>query len=410
MKKLKIFLITITMLANIGGTALADGMESLKSTAGITPDSILYGVDKTLENIKLAITFSGKAKVEVLSSIAEERIAESQVMAESGREDLAQGAINAYSSNMTTANEILQQIIAQTEGEGIVGSSKEETTTEEETTTSDVQPIDTTEEVKDTAAENSTVEEAANSAETNVSQETNTEETTAPNNTAEEVSTNENPGIEENKSSENSTADESASTETTTEQNSTSEEKTSEEVSKEEIKVDEEKNQELKELEAKVVAKQEKAIEILKAVQEKVSDKTKETIASVIELQTAKKEAIIQMMEKRHEFNIVKKEVIEGIAKVEELKKTGNEESIKNAEDALKVSSEKLADSKKAFKEAFVSTKAINKEVKQLNKELKKDLHREVKEGNITKEEAKKALKAVETNNGDGQLKKIIKK
>ena len=187
MKKLKIFLITITMLANIGGTALADGMESLKSTAGITPDSILYGVDKTLENIKLAITFSGKAKVEVLSSIAEERIAESQVMAESGREDLAQGAIDAYSSNMTTANEILQQIIEQTEGEDVVGSLKEETTTEEETTTSDVQPIDTTEEVKDTAAENSTVEEAANSAETNVSQETNTEETTAPNNTAEEV-------------------------------------------------------------------------------------------------------------------------------------------------------------------------------------------------------------------------------
>jgi hypothetical protein len=87
MKKLKIFVVTVAMLANIGGTAFAEGVDSFKDNAGITPDSILYGVDKALENVKLSITFTGEGKVEVLSDIAEERLGESEAMAEAGNED-----------------------------------------------------------------------------------------------------------------------------------------------------------------------------------------------------------------------------------------------------------------------------------------------------------------------------------
>jgi glucose-6-phosphate isomerase len=185
---------------------------------------------------------------------------------------------------MTTANEILQQIIEETEGKEVVGSTEEVATTQETTTA--------------------------------VNNGTSAETTTVVNST-------------------------------------TSGAITGEITNEEEVKVDEEKNQEIKDLEAKLIAKQEKSIEVLKSIQDKVSDNAKDTIAAVIEMQTAKKEAMIQMVEKRHELNAVKKELAEVITQVKDTKESGNEEAVKAAEEALKASVEKLDDSKAAFKEGL---------------------------------------------------------
>lgn len=338
MKKLKVFVATLVVLANVSGMAFAEGSVSFSDAAGITPDSILYGVDKALDSAKVALSFNDEKKVEAMADVAEERLGESEVMVKEGQEDLAKGAIDEYSKNMQEANELLQGIIKDTEGKEVAPAGNEE---------------------------NSTTKK----------QGANDQSTTAEGN-KEETTTTKGQATDENK------------------------------VDKEDVKIDENKNKDVKELEAKIIARQQKAIEVLKAIQEKVSDSAKGTIASVIEMQTAKKEAITQMVEKREVLTTAKQEVKDAMAKMEETKKSGNEEAIKAAEEALKASKAKYIESKTDFKEAFKVNKTVNKETKKLNSDLVKTLHKEVKEGNITKEEAKGAIKASKTNNGNGAINK----
>lgn len=328
MKKLRVFVASLVVLANISGAAFAEGSISFSDAAGITPDSILYGVDKALDSAKVALSFSDEKKVETIADVAEERLGESEVMVKEGQEDLAKTAIEEYSKDMQEANELLQGIIKDTEGEEVAPAGNEENST--------------------------TTEQSAN--------DQNATKTT-----------------EENK------------------------------VDEEDVKIDEDKNKDVKELETAIIARQQKAIEVLTAIQEKVSDNAKETIAAVIEMQTAKKEAIAQMVEKREVLTTTKQEVKDAMTKLEEAKKSGNEEAVKAAEEALKASKAKYIESKTDFKEAFKVNKVVNKETKKLNSDLVKTLHKEVKEGNITKEEAKEAIKASKTNNGNGAINKKAK-
>ncbi|MEA4827975.1 MAG: DUF5667 domain-containing protein [Clostridium sp.] len=328
MKKLRVFVASLVVLANISGAAFAEGSISFSDAAGITPDSILYGVDKALDSAKVALSFSDEKKVETIADVAEERLGESEVMVKEGQEDLAKTAIEEYSKDMQEANELLQGIIKDTEGEEVAPAGNEENST--------------------------TTEQSAN--------DQNATKTT-----------------DENK------------------------------VDEEDVKIDEDKNKDVKELETAIIARQQKAIEVLTAIQEKVSDNAKETIAAVIEMQTAKKEAIAQMVEKREVLTTTKQEVKDAMTKLEEAKKSGNEEAVKAAEEALKASKAKYIESKTDFKEAFKVNKVVNKETKKLNSDLVKTLHKEVKEGNITKEEAKEAIKASKTNNGNGAINKKAK-
>lgn len=328
MKKLRVFVASLVVLANISGAAFAEGSISFSDAAGITPDSILYGVDKALDSAKVALSFSDEKKVETIADVAEERLGESEVMVKEGQEDLAKTAIEEYSKDMQEANELLQGIIKDTEGEEVAPAGNEENST--------------------------TTEQSAN--------DQNATKTT-----------------DENK------------------------------VDEEDVKIDEDKNKDVKELETAIIARQQKAIEVLTAIQEKVSDNAKETIAAVIEMQTAKKEAIAQMVEKREVLTTTKQEVKDAMTKLEEAKKSGNEEAVKAAEEALKASKAKYIESKTDFKEAFKVNKVVNKETKKLNSDLVKTLHKEVKEGNITKEEAKEAIKASKTNNGNVAINKKAK-
>jgi hypothetical protein len=154
----------------------------------------------------------------------------------------------------------------------------------------------------------------------------------------------------------------------------------------------------LKVLEDKITAKQNKSIEVLQNIQNKVSDNAKDTIAKVIEMQTAKKEAIIAVAKERQVLTENKKAVKEAEKKLEEVKKSGTEQDIKAAEEALTQKQQVLTTEKEKFAQLVSEKKEVMKSgVGQLKKQLKE----EVNNGTITKEEAKDAVKAV----GDNKVK-----
>lgn len=154
----------------------------------------------------------------------------------------------------------------------------------------------------------------------------------------------------------------------------------------------------LKVLEDKITAKQKKSIEVLQNIQSKVSDNAKETIAKVIEMQTAKKEAIIAVAKERQVLIENKQAVKEAEKKLEEIKKSGTKEDINTAQEVLMQKQQALASEKEKFAQVVSNKKEVMKGgVGQLNKQLKE----EVKNGTITKKEAKDAVKAV----GDNKVK-----
>ena len=112
MKKLSIVLTGIFVTLNISTPVLAEGKTiSFKEEAGITPDSILYPVDKLIDEASLALKSDEEKQVEVLTDIAKERLGESEVMAEEGKQDLVEEALVEYEENMNEAVEVVDNII-----------------------------------------------------------------------------------------------------------------------------------------------------------------------------------------------------------------------------------------------------------------------------------------------------------
>ncbi|WML36837.1 DUF5667 domain-containing protein [Clostridium sp. OS1-26] len=282
MKKIALFITALTVSLSLGGKALADtNTATFADKAGITPDNvILYPIDKALDNLKINTASSDDKKAEALAEVAEERLGESEVMADKEKTDLSNQTLKEYSDKMTEAQEKVEDAI-------------------------------------DKATDSTTTDSA--------------------------------------------------------------------------IKLDE-----LKKEETSISDRQMKSIEVLKNIESKVSGNAKETIAKVIEMQTAKKEAIIAVNKEREALIKDKQAVKDAEKKIEQAKKSGNEQDIKTAEDKLKQSQEALNIQKEKFNQVVAAKKEVMKiGVGQLKKQLKNELKEEVKNGNITKEEAKDALKAV---------------
>jgi len=117
MKKLAIALLVAFAVSNVGIKAFAVEDNTLKNKAGITPDSILYTVDKAIDSIKVAFTFNNAKKVEVLIKVAEERLGESEVMAEEEKDELAEKALESYNETMDKAQEKLDEALKDSEDE-----------------------------------------------------------------------------------------------------------------------------------------------------------------------------------------------------------------------------------------------------------------------------------------------------
>jgi hypothetical protein len=117
-KKLSAILVSVFFATSVlGGTAFAAGTDDAQSTAGITPDSILYPVERLIEDIQLALTGNEIDKAELLTENAQERLAEAQIMMDEGKTELAQEAANDYTETVDKTGDILQNQVDENAGE-----------------------------------------------------------------------------------------------------------------------------------------------------------------------------------------------------------------------------------------------------------------------------------------------------
>lgn len=97
--------------------------------------------------------------------------------------------------------------------------------------------------------------------------------------------------------------------------------------------------QKLIKIQARMLEEQQKSIEVLKKIEQKLSGNAKSKIDDVIKIQTAKKEAAAKMVLIRHELNAVKKESNASevqLKKLSKLSKSENKKQMSAAKKTLK--------------------------------------------------------------------------
>jgi hypothetical protein len=102
---------------------------NINEETGIMPDSIFYLFDKAFDNIRLFLTFDEEKKIEILSQIADERLAESESMTQEEKYDLAKTAIEEFNNLITKASEELN-VLVENNNEVIINEDKQMESTE----------------------------------------------------------------------------------------------------------------------------------------------------------------------------------------------------------------------------------------------------------------------------------------
>jgi len=97
---------------------------SYKEAAGITPDNLLYIIDKAVDELRVILADTSEEKAAVNAEIAQERLGESEVMAEKGKVELALKALEEYNKKIIEAAVKLQEVAANLEA--IVEESPQE--------------------------------------------------------------------------------------------------------------------------------------------------------------------------------------------------------------------------------------------------------------------------------------------
>jgi uncharacterized protein YeeX (DUF496 family) len=122
MKKIAILVASVLVLGGFSTRTFAAGVTtqtteptevavSYKDEAGITPDSLLYVIDKAVDDLRLVLASSEEKEAAVNADIAAERLGESEVMAEAGEVELAQKALEEYNKAITEAAAKLQAVV-----------------------------------------------------------------------------------------------------------------------------------------------------------------------------------------------------------------------------------------------------------------------------------------------------------
>lgn len=116
-KLLTLILSTLLCLSGLVTPVHAEGeSETSKTTledkAGITPDSVLYPIDQLLDEIKVVLSFKDGSKIETLLDIAQERLAESEVMTAAGKDKESQKTLEAYNTKTSEASDKLDDIVS----------------------------------------------------------------------------------------------------------------------------------------------------------------------------------------------------------------------------------------------------------------------------------------------------------
>ena len=260
----------------------------ISAETGIMPDSIFYLFDKAFDNFKLFLTFDDEKKIEILSQIASERLAESENMTQEEKYELAKVTIEEFNKLITKASDELNVLV-----------------------------------------EN-------------------------------------NNNVIINEEIENIEVDLEAG----------------------EIKLENPEGDKLGELEKDILSKHLKSIEVLKKLSEKLDGNAKEVIEAVIEMQLAKKEAVANMVEKRHELNAARQEYQLVKINLEAAKKAGDAEAIKAAEEVLKEKQGLFEDAKEEFNIAFKEKKELKNDLKKITKKVeeKKEDKNVEQDDKLTKE------------------------
>lgn len=248
--------------------------EVANNDTGIMPDSIFYFLDKAFDNIRLFLTFDDEKKIEILSQIADERLAESESMTQKEKYDLAKSTIEEFNNLITKASDKLNKL----------------------------------------------------------------------------VEDNNNVISNEDKEMENKEVD----------------------LEHGEIKLEDTEGDKLSDLQKDILSKNLKSIEVLKQLSDKLDGNAKKAIEAVIEMQIAKKEALANMVEKRHDLNAARQEYQLGKINLEQAKKSGDEEAIKAAEEVLKEKQSLYKDAKEEFKLAFEKKKEVKDDLKKNAKKADK--------------------------------------
>jgi hypothetical protein len=102
-----------------------------------------------------------------------------------------------------------------------------------------------------------------------------------------------------------------------------------------------------------ITQQQEDSIKVLEGMNEQVSDEAKVVLSKVIEMQTAKKEAVKVMVEARHELNKAKKDYNEAKVSMKKAEKTGDTEAINAAQEKLLTIEEEYNLKKEEYNTAF---------------------------------------------------------
>ena len=84
--------------------------EEVENTAGITPDSPLWGLERAMERISLALTFGKSAKAQKGLAHAENRLAEVQVMVAQNKLEAAAKAQNAHAKTLAKVEEAVEEL------------------------------------------------------------------------------------------------------------------------------------------------------------------------------------------------------------------------------------------------------------------------------------------------------------
>lgn len=118
----KILAVAVIMLMTImpvkayaaDGTTVAsttDETSAISSEAGITPDSVLYPLDKLVENVQLSLTSDPVDKAALLDADATERLGESEVMVDEDKTELGAQTLDAYQQTLDKASDEVDQAI-----------------------------------------------------------------------------------------------------------------------------------------------------------------------------------------------------------------------------------------------------------------------------------------------------------
>lgn len=294
MKKILSILVTaVFILTTTFTTAFAADDTTVNANAGITPDSILYPIDKLIEEIQLALTFNDVDKAKVLAQDAEERLAEVQVMMNEGKITYADTTATDYTKTVEQSNDIIQKIVDaedQTQGTQVTETNGDETTTG---STENGGTVTTTNNGTTTPIDNSS---------TGTTPTDNNSTVTPP-------------------------TDNSGTT-----------------------------NSALDELLKKNLELQKNSVNVLAALLNKLPEQSKEAVMAAIVKQIMRTEAVRDFVEAKKAYNDGRKDVHEAEKSLKDAEKSGDQSKIEAARTALDDANKKLQDLETA-KKATESTK-----------------------------------------------------